>query len=296
MLQTTAGRIVFGTLLFSLLSVNVTWASEEIIVPKKVFSFHSFEAWHGGHAGQDLKLLTFVETTCPQEARRILVEHVGDGRAIIDRVFIPAEGETRITLRADAATWSVELRDVSDLKVTIEEPSQYDASLIWQQRLFFEEDYRLTRSLHQDGKKLAHIVSTIRDEALLERLYTELDQGKAEAIAASMPPEVARLMMTLESILASRIGKGSPLSNVRPLLHSLFAALHAYAPPSGVSLARATWKPEPLGGGGGVQPVHGPIRDFVSSFESVENVQDPMAGIHGPPDGGCPDGKVGSAE
>lgn len=295
MLQTMMGRIVCGTLLFSLLSMNTTWASEEI-APKRIMSFHTSEAWHGGHAGQHLRVLELVEATCPQESRRILVEHVGEGRVVIDRVFIPAEGEMRITLRADASAWSVELRDVSDLKVSIEEPGQYYASLVWQQRLFLEEDHGLTRSLHQDGKELAHIVSTIRDETLLERLYTELEQGKAEAIAASMPPEVARIVITLESILASRIGRSSPLSNVHPLLHPLSAALHAYAPPSGGSLARATWKSEPLGGGAGIELVHGPIREFVSSFKSVKNVQDPLAGIHGPPDGGCPDVKVVTVE
>lgn len=262
------------------------WAAER--PEKTVLAFHVAELWTGDHFGLQVETLELVETTCPQEARRLLVHGCGEGRIVIDRVIEPPKGKSRIRISADVGKWSLTLTDTSNRKISVKNPSAYGGLLLWQQQEQIEGNWVMTRKFTLNGRKLGEVTSVLQDSGINERLLDVLRKsGAIELVAASIPSDIARLAICLDSIAASERGRGTTLAYLRPLLEIVAKTVRADGD-GHEFLDHVHWLQLPRSGGGGVELVHGPLRDFVDAFQSVASPRDALGDLRGPGDGGCP--------
>ncbi len=287
MLRTKRMRVIIATFTLSILS-SVACSGVDP-APKTILAFHSAERWDGGHMGLQLDTLEIIELTCPQEARRLLVSHSNGSRVVIDRVFEPTQGKTSISLSSDDHEWSLTVLDETDRRVAIQGIGDYGGQILWRQPSQQDGDWTIQRSATLNGQQLSVVTTALQDDTIGDQLRdTLLRSQKLATIAEAMPPETAELVLLLESIVTSPKGRGTPMANLLPILEIAGDALRASSVRGKAKLAQTRWTHEPKGGGSGVELIAGSLRDFVAQFESIASTRDPLAGLHGPADGGCP--------
>jgi hypothetical protein len=223
----------------------------------------TWEEVGGGGVG---RALTVVKWFDDREVRRTFVETPQGDRAVLTREYFPTRGISQLRFQADESTWAATLIETSGLKfdsvAQLAQPEVFAAK--WS-----EADRPLARTLEAPGIPRLEGASTIWDGTFNSVFLRQMEsEGRAEALAETMPVRARSAVLFLKSILEREDCSGS-LLEYKPLLEILSGVLVRHDESgSGAQYKNFDWRLLPEVTKKGTSPEAASL-DFARRFKSV---------------------------
>lgn len=217
----------------------------------------------GGGAG---RALTVVKWSDDREIRRTLIETPSGDRAVLTREYFPTRGISQLRLQDDGSKWAATLVETSGLKfdsvAQLAQPEVFAAN--WS-----EADRPLTRTFEAPGIPRLEGASTIWDETFNSAFLRQMEsEGRAEALAETMPARARSAVWFLKSILDREDCSGS-LLEYKPLIEILSGVLVRHDKSgAGAQYKSFDWRLLPEVTQRGTSPEDASL-DFARRFSSV---------------------------
>jgi len=255
---------------------------------ESVVTVRSLEHWEGPE-GTAAAMLSVVEFSCAQKARRVFVDLGSPGdRWILEAFVSPGTGEQRHRLRHASADWQIELVDRYDKTVEVPSPFVYGDILFWL-KLASAGPVERERTVSVNGSKVIQPFGSARfmdpQSGTTGFSSKELEKLHREGLPASVQASLHSLLLFMEAEPV----KSGVLGRFLPLVRFAWNHLETEESESRASPPAVPWERVDTQSFADHQEMSRGERALLGRFSGFADSQDPLEGLHAPRDGGCPD-------